>query len=87
MSRGRRWRPSTWYVLDIPAFLCRQTDLLVAAAKTGKVVNVKRGSSSPPGTWENAVNKLRGAGTDKILLTERGASFGYNWWSTCARFQ
>ncbi len=65
-------------VLQIPAFLCRQTDLLVAAAKTGKVVNVKKGQFVSPWDMENAVNKLRGAGTDKILLTERGASFGYN---------
>lgn len=65
-------------VLQIPAFLCRQTDLLVAAAKTGKVVNVKKGQFVSPWDMENAVNKLRGAGTEKILLTERGASFGYN---------
>jgi len=65
-------------ILQIPAFLCRQTDLLVAAAKTGKVVNVKKGQFVSPWDMENAVNKLRGAGTEKILLTERGASFGYN---------
>ncbi len=65
-------------ILQIPAFLCRQTDLLVAAAKTGKVVNVKKGQFVSPWDMENALNKLKGAGTDKILLTERGASFGYN---------
>jgi 2-dehydro-3-deoxyphosphooctonate aldolase (KDO 8-P synthase) len=65
-------------ILQIPAFLCRQTDLLVAAARTGKVVNVKKGQFVSPWDMEHAVNKLRGAGSEKILLTERGASFGYN---------
>ncbi|ADW19447.1 2-dehydro-3-deoxyphosphooctonate aldolase [Desulfobulbus propionicus DSM 2032] len=65
-------------ILQIPAFLCRQTDLLMAAARTGKVVNVKKGQFVSPWDMEHAVNKLRGAGTEKILLTERGASFGYN---------
>ena len=65
-------------ILQIPAFLCRQTDLVVAAAETGKVVNVKKGQFVSPWDMEHAVNKLRGAGTEKILLTERGASFGYN---------
>jgi 2-dehydro-3-deoxyphosphooctonate aldolase (KDO 8-P synthase) len=65
-------------ILQIPAFLCRQTDLLVAAARTGKVVNVKKGQFVSPWDMEHAVKKLRGAGTEKILLTERGASFGYN---------
>lgn len=65
-------------IIQIPAFLCRQTDLLVAAAKTGKAVNVKKGQFVSPWDMEHAVNKLRGAGTEKILLTERGASFGYN---------
>ena len=65
-------------ILQIPAFLCRQTDLLVAAARTGKVVNVKKGQFVSPWDMEYAVNKLRGAGTERILLTERGASFGYN---------
>lgn len=65
-------------VLQIPAFLCRQTDLLVAAARTGKVVNVKKGQFVSPWDMKNVVDKLRGAGTEKILLTERGASFGYN---------
>ncbi len=64
-------------ILQIPAFLCRQTDLLVAAAKTGKIVNVKKGQFLSPWDAENIVAKLREAGTKKILLTERGASFGY----------
>jgi 2-dehydro-3-deoxyphosphooctonate aldolase (KDO 8-P synthase) len=65
-------------ILQIPAFLCRQTDLLVAAARTGRVVNVKKGQFVSPWDMEHVVNKLRGAGTEKILLTERGTSFGYN---------
>jgi 2-dehydro-3-deoxyphosphooctonate aldolase (KDO 8-P synthase) len=65
-------------ILQIPAFLCRQTDLLVAAARTGKVVNVKKGQFVSPWDMEYAVNKLRGAGSERILLTERGSSFGYN---------
>lgn len=65
-------------IIQIPAFLCRQTDLLVAAARTGKVVNVKKGQFVSPWDMEHAVNKLRGAGSEQILLTERGASFGYN---------
>jgi 2-dehydro-3-deoxyphosphooctonate aldolase (KDO 8-P synthase) len=65
-------------ILQIPAFLCRQTDLLVAAARTGKPVNVKKGQFVSPWDMENAVNKLRGAGGKKILLVERGATFGYN---------
>jgi 2-dehydro-3-deoxyphosphooctonate aldolase (KDO 8-P synthase) len=65
-------------VLQIPAFLCRQTDLLVAAAKTGKVVNVKKGQFLAPWDAKNIVDKLQAAGCDKIMLTERGASFGYN---------
>ncbi len=65
-------------VLQIPAFLCRQTDLLVAAAKTGKVVNVKKGQFLAPWDAQNIVKKILGAGNDNILLTERGASFGYN---------
>lgn len=64
-------------ILQIPAFLCRQTDLLTAAAKTGKIVNVKKGQFLSPWDAENIVAKLREAGTEKILLTERGASFGY----------
>jgi 2-dehydro-3-deoxyphosphooctonate aldolase (KDO 8-P synthase) len=65
-------------ILQIPAFLCRQTDLLVAAAETGKVVNVKKGQFLAPWDAKNIVEKLRSAGCEKILLTERGASFGYN---------
>ena len=65
-------------ILQIPAFLCRQTDLLVAAAKTGKAVNVKKGQFLSPWDAKNIVEKLQAAGGKKILLTERGASFGYN---------
>jgi 2-dehydro-3-deoxyphosphooctonate aldolase (KDO 8-P synthase) len=64
-------------VLQIPAFLCRQTDLLCAAAKSGRVVNVKKGQFLSPWDMTNVVNKLLEAGTKKIFLTERGASFGY----------
>jgi 2-dehydro-3-deoxyphosphooctonate aldolase (KDO 8-P synthase) len=65
-------------VLQIPAFLCRQTDLLIAAAKTGKVVNVKKGQFLAPWDMTNVVAKLTGAGNRNVLVTERGASFGYN---------
>ena len=65
-------------VLQIPAFLCRQTDLLVAAAKTGRVVNVKKGQFLAPWDMTNVVEKLTGAGNRNVLVTERGASFGYN---------
>jgi 2-dehydro-3-deoxyphosphooctonate aldolase (KDO 8-P synthase) len=65
-------------VLQIPAFLCRQTDLLVAAAKTGKTVNVKKGQFLAPRDMRHVVAKLEGAGARGILLTERGTSFGYN---------
>ena len=65
-------------VLQIPAFLCRQTDLLIAAAETGKAVNVKKGQFLSPWDAKNIVEKLQAAGCEKILLTERGASFGYN---------
>src|SRR5436190_3518455 len=65
-------------ILQIPAFLCRQTDLLVAAAKTRKAVNVKKGQFLSPWDAKNIVEKLQAAGSEKILLTERGASFGYN---------
>ena len=65
-------------ILQIPAFLCRQTDLLVAAAQSGKPVNLKKGQFVSPWDMENGVNKLRGAGSKKIMLVERGASFGYN---------
>ncbi|HXL67470.1 MAG TPA: 3-deoxy-8-phosphooctulonate synthase [Xanthobacteraceae bacterium] len=65
-------------VLQIPAFLCRQTDLLVAAAKTGRVVNVKKGQFLAPWDMKNVVEKLTSAGNRKVLVTERGTSFGYN---------
>ncbi|GAU09015.1 3-deoxy-8-phosphooctulonate synthase [Desulfoplanes formicivorans] len=65
-------------VLQIPAFLCRQTDLLVAAAQTGKIVNVKKGQFLAPWDMQPAVEKMRSVGHDKVWLTERGASFGYN---------
>jgi 2-dehydro-3-deoxyphosphooctonate aldolase (KDO 8-P synthase) len=65
-------------VLQIPAFLSRQTDLLVAAAETGRVVNVKKGQFLSPPEMGNVVAKLEGAGSDRILLTERGTTFGYN---------
>jgi len=65
-------------VLQIPAFLCRQTDLLVEAAKTGRVVNVKKGQFLSPWEIGNVVKKLEESGTNKILLTERGTTFGYN---------
>ena len=65
-------------ILQIPAFLCRQTDLLIAAAESGKAVNVKKGQFLSPWDAKNIVEKLQGAGGQKILLTERGASFGYN---------
>jgi 2-dehydro-3-deoxyphosphooctonate aldolase (KDO 8-P synthase) len=65
-------------VLQIPAFLCRQTDLLVAAAATGRAVNVKKGQFLAPWDMANVVAKLTGAGNRNVLVTERGASFGYN---------
>ena len=65
-------------VLQIPAFLCRQTDLLIAAAKTGKIVNVKKGQFLAPWDMENVIKKLEESGNKNILITERGASFGYN---------
>ena len=64
-------------VLQIPAFLCRQTDLLIAAAQTGKIVNVKKGQFASGEAMKFAVEKIRNAGNDKILLTERGTTFGY----------
>ncbi len=65
-------------VLQIPAFLCRQTDLLEAAARTGRVVNVKKGQFLAPWDMRNVLDKITGAGNPNVLLTERGASFGYN---------
>jgi 2-dehydro-3-deoxyphosphooctonate aldolase (KDO 8-P synthase) len=65
-------------VLQIPAFLCRQTDLLIAAAKTGKVVNIKKGQFLAPWDMKNVAAKVTQSGNSKVMLTERGASFGYN---------
>ena len=65
-------------ILQIPAFLCRQTDLLLAAGRTGKVVNVKKGQFMAPGDMKNAVTKVQSTGNHRVLLTERGFSFGYN---------
>jgi 2-dehydro-3-deoxyphosphooctonate aldolase (KDO 8-P synthase) len=65
-------------ILQIPAFLCRQTDLLLAAGRTGKPVNVKKGQFLAPEDMGNVAEKIRSTGNDKILLTERGASFGYH---------
>jgi 2-dehydro-3-deoxyphosphooctonate aldolase (KDO 8-P synthase) len=65
-------------VLQIPAFLCRQTDLLLAAAKTGRAVNVKKGQFLAPWDMKNVVEKITGAGNANVLVTERGVSFGYN---------
>ncbi len=65
-------------VLQIPAYLCRQTDLLLAAAATGKVVNVKKGQFLAPADMANVVGKITGGGNRNVLVTERGASFGYN---------
>jgi 2-dehydro-3-deoxyphosphooctonate aldolase (KDO 8-P synthase) len=64
--------------LQIPAFLCRQTDLLVAAAATGRTVNIKKGQFLAPWDMANVVAKVTGAGNGNVLVTERGASFGYN---------
>jgi 2-dehydro-3-deoxyphosphooctonate aldolase (KDO 8-P synthase) len=65
-------------VLQIPAFLCRQTDLLIAAAKTGRVINVKKGQFLAPWDMKNVVAKITAAGNRNVMVTERGASFGYN---------
>ena len=65
-------------VLQIPAFLCRQTDLLTAAARTGRIVNIKKGQFVSPSDIRNAADKVVSAGNDKVWLTERGSSFGYN---------
>ena len=65
-------------VLQIPAFLCRQTDLLVAAAKTGRAVKIKKGQFLAPWDMKNVVAKVTGSGNPNVLVTERGASFGYN---------
>ncbi|MDC0385492.1 3-deoxy-8-phosphooctulonate synthase [Pelagibacteraceae bacterium] len=65
-------------VLQIPAFLCRQTDLLIAAARTGKIINVKKGQFLAPWDMANVIKKIEESGNKNILITERGASFGYN---------
>ena len=65
-------------ILQIPAFLCRQTDLLIAAANTGKIVNVKKGQFLAPWDMKNVVKKVTDSGNSNVLVTERGASFGYN---------
>jgi len=65
-------------ILQIPAFLCRQTDLLKAAARTGRVINVKKGQFLAPWDMKNVAAKITGVGTPNVMLTERGASFGYN---------
>lgn len=65
-------------ILQIPAFLCRQTDLLIAAAKTGRVVKIKKGQFLAPWDMKNVVAKITGSGNPNVLLTERGSSFGYN---------
>jgi 2-dehydro-3-deoxyphosphooctonate aldolase (KDO 8-P synthase) len=65
-------------ILQIPAFLCRQTDLLIAAAKTGKIINVKKGQFLAPWDMKNVIKKIEDSGNKNILITERGASFGYN---------
>ncbi len=73
-------------ILQIPAFLCRQTDLLIAAAKTGRAINVKKGQFLAPWDMVNVVEKITGAGNRNVLVTERGVSFGYNTLSpTCGR--
>lgn len=65
-------------IIQIPAFLCRQTDLLVAAAQTGRIVNIKKGQFMAPWDMQHVVGKVRMSGNDKIMLSERGTSFGYN---------
>ena len=65
-------------IIQIPAFLCRQTDLLIAAAKTKKIINIKKGQFLAPWDMENVIKKVSNSGNDNILVTERGASFGYN---------
>src|SRR6185437_11956782 len=65
-------------ILQIPAFLCRQTDLIIAAAKSGRAVNIKKGQFLAPEDARNIVDKARGAGGERVMITERGVSFGYN---------
>lgn len=71
------WAAQVADVLQIPAFLCRQTDLLVAAAKTGKIINIKKGQFMSPEAMRFAVEKVREAGNKQVLITERGTTFGY----------
>ena len=71
------WAAQVADVLQIPAFLCRQTDLLVAAARTGKIVNIKKGQFMSPEAMRFAVQKVREAGNEQVLITERGTTFGY----------
>ncbi|MBQ9509978.1 MAG: 3-deoxy-8-phosphooctulonate synthase [Bacteroidales bacterium] len=71
------WAAQVADVLQIPAFLCRQTDLLVAAAKTGKIINIKKGQFMSPEAMRFAVEKVREAGNQQVLITERGTTFGY----------
>lgn len=71
------WAAQVADVLQIPAFLCRQTDLLVAAAKTGKIINIKKGQFMSPEAMHFAVEKVREAGNQQVLITERGTTFGY----------
>ena len=71
------WAAQTADILQIPAFLCRQTSLLVAAAQTGKTVNIKKGQFMSPEAMGNAVEKVREAGNPHVMLTERGTTFGY----------
>ncbi len=71
------WAATSVDILQIPAFLCRQTSLLVAAANTGKVVNIKKGQFASPETMHHAVQKVRDSGNNNIMLTERGNTFGY----------
>ena len=65
-------------IIQIPAFLCRQTDLLIAAAKTGKIINIKKAQFLAPWDMKNCVEKVRSSGNDNVMLCERGTSFGYN---------
>jgi 2-dehydro-3-deoxyphosphooctonate aldolase (KDO 8-P synthase) len=65
-------------IIQIPAFLCRQTDLILAAAKTKKIINIKKGQFLAPGDIKYIVEKIKSTGNDKIIITERGSSFGYN---------
>ncbi len=77
-ARLSDWLGDAEAVLQIPAFLCRQTDLLIAAAKTGRAINVKKGQFVAPWDMRHAVEKIRESGNERVCLTERGASFGYN---------